>query len=733
MRLLPAAPMPPRRPVVRRHHGDEVVDEYAWLADRDDPVVLAHLEQENRYAEAVTESLEPLRRRIVAEIRARTQETDLSVPVAYRSWWYYSRTVEGQQYPLHCRVPVVPGAGRPRVDDPTAHHGAQAGGLPGEQVLLDGNAEAAGAEYFALGASEVSPDQTRLAYLVDLAGDERYRLRVKDIESGALVDEAVTGTGYGLVWSLDGLTLFYTRVDAAWRPHQVWRHRVGTPARDDVLVFQEDDERFWTGLTSSRDERLLVIQVASKSTSEVWLLDLAHPDQPAWVVAPRQEGLEYDVEPAGDGLLIVHNAVHRDFELAWAPLTTSAGSSVSDWSTVVAPGPGERIVAADAFAGHVLVSMRRDGLTGLRVLPRRPGAPGWFEPGWDIPVDEPLFTLHLGDNPQWQTTSLQLIRESFVTPRTVLEIDVGTRQQSVLKRQPVLAGFDPADYVQRRIWATAADGVRIPVSVLSRSDVVPDGSAPGLLYGYGAYEMSLDPWFSVPRLSLLDRGVVLAFAHVRGGGEFGRSWYEQGRLDAKKTSFTDLLAVAGHLLDAGWVGPARLGLQGGSAGGLLVGATLNLTPDLFRVVWAEVPFVDTLTTILDPSLPLTVPEWEEWGNPLANPQVYRYLKEYAPYENVVTAAYPAVLATTSLNDTRVGYSEPAKWVARLRAATTSDPHQRPVLLRTEMVAGHGGRSGRYAAWDQWAWEAAFVLDQLDAGALPKRRPASTGTVWTGPQ
>jgi oligopeptidase B len=685
---------------VREHHGDRVVDPYEWLRDKEDPEVIAHLEAENAWAEERTAHLEPLRSAIFEEIRSRTQETDLSVPAAYRGWWYYSRTFEGKQYPAQCRVRVVPGQGRPVLD---------AGIAPeGEQVLLDGNVEAQGQEFFSLGAFEVDHAGARIAYAVDVEGDERFALRIKDIQTGEVLDDAVADIGYGVVWSLDGRYVFFTRLDDSWRPHQVWRHEVGSPAEDDVLVFQEDDARFWTGLGSSRDDRFLVIASGSKLTTEVRLLDAAHPLEPPRVVAPRREGVEYDVEPAGDRLLITHNADNPDFDIAQAPLDATGPEQ---WTPFVASQPGERIVDVEAFAGHVVVSLRREGLTALRVLPRD-ASPAGFGPAREITFDEPLYSVGTGNNPEYDATALQVVFESLVTPRTISDYDVATGELTLLKRQPVLGGYDPTAYEQRREWATAPDGTRVPISLVYRRGTEPDGTAPGLLYGYGAYEITYDPYFSVARLSLLDRGFVYAMAHVRGGGEMGRRWYDDGKMDRKVNTFTDFIACADHLVETGWVAPDRLVAEGGSAGGLLIGAVVNMAPDRFRAVHAAVPFVDALTTILDPSLPLTVPEWEEWGNPLHDHEVYRYMRSYTPYENITAREYPAILATTSLNDTRVHYVEPAKWVARLRETVTNDEVKRPILLRTEMVAGHGGRSGRYDAWKQYAWELAFLMDQV---------------------
>ena len=686
-----------------------VVDPYEWLRDKEDPAVLAHLEAENDYAEGVTADLEPLREAIFEEIRSRTQETDLSVPVASGPWWYYSRSFEGSQYSVECRSPRVGGAPRP-MPEPGSD-------VEGEQTLLDSNAVAEGHDFFALGALTVSPDHQRLAYAVDTAGDERFALRVKDLGTGAVIDTAVDEVGYGCVFSLDGQHVFYTRVDEQWRPHQVWRHEVGTPSTDDVLVHQEDDERFWMGVGASRDDRWLMIGLGSKSTSEVRILDAADPTGDFRVVAPRREGVEYDVEPAGDRLLIVHNADSIDSDLAWAPLDAT---SADQWQTLLRAEPGERFQGIDAFDDVAVLSLRRDGLTCLRVLDRDPGQPSGFAGHHDLAFDEPVYAVGLGDNPESATTTLQLVFESLVTPKTVYDYDVVSREFQLLKRQPVLGDYDPTQYAQRREWATAADGTRVPMSLVYPAGAEPDGTHPGVLTAYGSYEISSDPYFSVARLSLLERGFVYAIAHVRGGGELGRAWYDQGKLASKKNTFTDFLSCAEHLVDGGWVSPDRLVAEGGSAGGLLIGAAVNLAPTRFRAVHAAVPFVDALTTILDPSLPLTVVEWEEWGNPLADPEVYAYMKSYSPYENVHPAAYPAVLATTSLNDTRVFFTEPAKWVARLRDNTTNGPAERPVLLRTEMVAGHGGKSGRYDAWRQVAWEWAFLVDQVGATTKDSR-------------
>jgi oligopeptidase B len=701
----PAPPVARRTETLREHHGDVFVDHYEWLRERDDPDVRAHLDAENAYAEVRTAHLAPLRERIFGEIRGRVQETDLSVPVRSGDWWYYTRTVEGSAYAIHARSPVTEPALRPVLDGDAP--------IPGEQVILDGNVAAAGHDYFSLGALSVSADHRRVAYGVDVTGDERFDVTVADIATGVVLDSSVTGTGYGVEFSFDGEWIWHTRVDEAWRPHELWRHRIGTPGEDDVLVHREDDERYWMGVGASRDDRWVLLGLGSRTTSEVWLLDATTPEADFRCVAPRTEGVEYDVEPVGDRLLITHNRDRADFDLAVAPATAT---SAEDWVPVLVGGEGQRILGVDGFDDFAVVSLRTGALPALAILPKDPSAATGFGAPVPIRFDDEIHSVGIGDNPESATATIQVVHESFVSPRSVLDVDVATGERILLKQQPVRGGYDPAHYVQRREWVLADDGARIPLSIVHRAGIQPDGTNAALLTAYGAYEMSSDPYFSIARLSLLDRGVVYAVAHVRGGGELGRSWYEAARYERKARTFDDVLAAGHHLVGTGWAAPDRLGLEGGSAGGLLVGATVNREPGLFRVAHAQVPFVDPLTTILRPDLPLTVGEWEEWGNPLDSAEVYAAMKAYAPYENIAAADYPAILATTSLHDTRVYFTEAAKWVAALRATVTSDPVTRPILLRTEMAAGHGGRSGRYAAWEQVAWEWAFVLDQLGIDA-----------------
>ncbi|MEV6373900.1 S9 family peptidase [Micromonospora musae] len=688
-------PQAKRVPAERKHHGDTVIDEYAWLAAKDDPETIAYLTAENDYTEARTAHLAELREQLFEETRRRTQETDLSVPTRKGGYWYYARTVEGQQYGVQCRRAVRDGETEP----PVSVDGAP---LDGEEVLLDGNQLAEGHDFFALGAFDVSPDGRWLAYSTDFSGDERFTLRVKDLSTGELLPDEVPDTFYGSAWSSDASVLFYVTVDDAWRPYRVWRHTIGSPSAEDAVVHQEDDERFWVGVELTRSEKFVVIDVHSKITSEVRVIPAGNPTGLPAVVAPRRQGVEYTVEHHGHRFLILHNDGAEDFALAY----TSADAP-GDWVPLVEHSPGTRLESIDAFADHLVVSLRTNGLTGLRVLPIGGGD------GYDIDFPEPLYSVGLDANPEYRTGQIRLHYSSLITPDSVYDYDLVTRQMVLRKQKPVLPGpdgrpYDPDAYEQHRDWALADDGTRIPISLVLRKGTPRDGSAPCELYGYGSYEASMDPWFSVARLSLLDRGVVYAVAHIRGGGELGRRWYEQGKLLAKKNTFTDFVACARHLVESGWTADDRLVARGASAGGLLMGAVANIAPDAFAGIVAQVPFVDALTSILDPSLPLTVTEWEEWGNPLDDPEVYAYMKSYTPFENVTAVDYPAILAVTSLNDTRVLYHEPAKWIARLRATAPQGDY----LLKTEMGAGHGGPSGRYDSWREEAFINAWILDRL---------------------
>ncbi|MCT9001836.1 S9 family peptidase [Microbacterium memoriense] len=694
--LLP--PVAPVRPITRIHHGDEVVDEYEWLRAKDDPEVIAHLEAENAYTEARTAALEPLRERIFQEIKSRTLESDLSVPTREGDWWYYGRSVEGQQYGIHCRAPLTdPADWTPPVLSPGVD-------VPGEQVLLDGNIEADGLEFFSLGSFDVSVDGTLLLYGVDSEGDERYTLRIRDLGTGKDLPDVIEQTSSGAMFSPDGRFVVYTTVDDAWRPDTVWLHEVGTPASDDVTLFHESDERYWVGAGFTRSQRYLVIEVGSSITSEEYLVDAADLRSEPRSIWPRREGVEYSATHAvvdgEDVLYILHNHDALDFEL----VRVSAANPTGPRAVVLAHEPGRRLLDVSAFRDWGVVSYRREGLARMGMLDYATDRVD------ELDFAEELYSAGAAGNPEWAPPLVRLGYGSFVTPGTVYDYVVATGEFLLRKRQPVLGGYDADDYAQSRVWATASDGVRVPISLVWKTSfgTPGDGPRPVHLYGYGSYEHSIEPGFSVARLSMLDRGVIFAVAHVRGGGEMGRQWYEDGKLGHKRNTFTDFVACAHELVASGVTTPDRMVAEGGSAGGLLMGAVANIAPEMFAGILADVPFVDALTTILDPSLPLTVIEWDEWGDPLHDPEVYAYMKSYTPYENVRTdVAYPRILAATSLNDTRVFYVEPAKWVARLRAVGAD------ALLKCEMVAGHGGVSGRYNAWRQRAFELAWLLDVLD--------------------
>lgn len=654
-------------PHVHLRHGLEVPDPWHWLSDRNDPGTVPYLEAENAYAEQFFDSLAELRETIFTEIRTRTQETDLTVPVTKGAWSYYTRTVEGLDYPIHCRRP----AGDP--DGP-------------EQVMLDENQAAQGTDYFALGVFDVSPDGHRLAWAADLDGSERHTLLVRDLASDLDLEDRIEGVYYGSAWSSDGSSLFYVRTDEAMRPYQVWRHDLGH--NEDTLVFTEADESFYVGLGLTRSEGFVVISSASKTSSETWLIPADDPRRAPQVVAERTGDHEYDVDHQGDRLLILTNDAAEDFRVMETPVHSPGRAH---WRELVAHEPGTRISDLDAFEDFVVLSEWSGGTERLRIL----HDDGRVEV---LGFDEPVHSVFLGSNPQFATRSLRLGYQSMTTPASVLQHDLDTGSRQVLKQTPVLGGVDLTRYRAERHWATSADGTQVPYDLMVPTD--RDVSAV-LLYGYGSYEVSVPPYFSIPRLCLLDRGVAFALAHPRGGGEMGRQWYLDGKLEHKRHTFEDYVACGEDLAARG----LTVVIRGGSAGGLLVGAAMTMRPDLFAAVVAEVPFVDVLTTMLDESMPLTITEWEEWGNP-NDRAMYDYMATYSPYDNVAPVDYPALYATAGFNDPRVSYHEPAKWVAKLRAISTGT---RPILLRTELGAGHGGPTGRYDEWRDEARVLAFVL------------------------
>jgi oligopeptidase B len=709
-------PAAPRRPHVISAHGDNREDPWFWLRQREDPAVLAYLEAENAYTEETTAPLAGLRSGLFEEMKARIKETDMSVPTRRGPWWYYSRTEEGKDYGIHCRRPArglqeLPPAGEPGED---------------EEILLDENVLAEGSDYFAVGSAAVSHDHRWLAYSTDLRGDEKYELQFRPLEAGvAAAPESVPGTGYGLAWSAAADHVFYVRMDEAQRPFQLWRHQVGSDPAGDVLVFEEADRRFSLGTGSTRDTAWVLVGLHSTNTTEWLAIPSDDPLAEPRVVLPRREGVEYAVDhltpSAGGGgwFLVLTNDEAQDFRVLAAPdgVALAAPARSAAWREVIPHRPGTRIEDVDAFGRALVLSERAEAQTQVHVLPlpagEDPFADDLLQGGWIVPSIESPASTWLGANPEPDAPALRTGRMSLVTPSSVLQITLDDREETLLKQEPVLGDFDPSRYTTYREWAVAPDGTRVPLSVVHRKDLqLP---APMVLYGYGAYEMSIDPSFSPHRLSLYDRGVAFAIAHVRGGGEMGRAWYEDGRMEHKENTFSDFIACGRHLLDAGIALRGRLVGRGASAGGLLIGAVANQAPDLFRALVAEVPFVDCVTTMLDDELPLTVGEWEEWGNPLADESAYRRMLTYSPYDNVTgqnpdgsVRTYPDLFVTAGLNDPRVAYWEPAKWVAKLRSES---PTTR-VLLKTELGAGHGGPSGRYEAWKEEALVYAFLLDVL---------------------
>ena len=711
-----APPVAPRRQHVREFHGDRFEDPYEWLRDTQSPEVLAHLEAETAFAESSTARLSGLRETLFQEVRSRVQETDLSVPWRRGDWWYFSRTVEGGEHAEQCRVPAdAPGSGSRDWEPPQVAAGER---LPGEQTLLDGNARARPHDFWSLGAFDVTHDGTRMAWAEDTTGDERFTVRVHDLASGRTLDDEIPGTSYGAFLSPDGRAVYYTEVDDAWRPWRLRRHVLGTPLSQDRIVAQEDDPGLWLGAELSSDRRWIVIEAACSEYSEISILPADAPaDEPPRIVVPRSERVLAAAEPlridGRDVVLLQHDHQAPDARLSLVELERIGGAMDALQAVdVVAPREGLRVLGFAATEHHLVVEVREDTLPGLRVLPLAGlGTARQPEPAvLDVPGELTAVSL---THAEPDSPVLRFTAESFVIPRRVFDLvlDSPARElpEPVLRRrQPVQGGYDPSAYTVRRDWAEAQDGTRIPLTLIRRADSAEP--APAIVCAYGSYEISMDPSFSYSRISLLDRGAVWAIAHVRGGGELGRRWYEGGKKAVKQRTFTDVVAATRHLGAREDIDRDRVALMGGSAGGLLVGAVLNLAPELYCAAVAAVPFVDPLTSILMPELPLTALEWEEWGNPLESADVYRTMKAYSPYENVAARDYPPILAVTSLHDTRVLCVEPAKWIAALRHANPERAEQ--LLLRIEMAGGHGGASGRYQQWRDNAWEDAWVLERL---------------------
>jgi len=671
-------PRAEKRPEVIELHGDRRVDPYAWLRDRNDPEVLAYLRSENAFTARRMKGTRVLQRRLFREIRARIKETDLDVPVKVDDYSYYTRTVRGKQYAIHCRR-------RDRGAGP-------------EEILLDENVLAKPHSFFSLGQLRVSPDHRLLAYTVDTKGNERCVLHLKDLRTGRMRRDTLHDVD-SVAWSTSNRSLLYTVLDNAHRPHKIFLHHLGQKQSDDQLVHHETDDAVYCAVSLSRSRRFLFIDLHAKTTSEVRFLPADRPDAKPRVIEPRKTGIEYGVDHAGDHFFITHNERAINFKIVRAPV---ASPGKKHWKTVIAHRADVLVEGVDLFADHLVVHERERGLPHMSIRPHSGVR------GHRIGFDEPAYDVGASHNPNFDTHKLRFIYTSLVTPASVYEYDMRSRRRELLKTTPVLGGYKPARYRTERIWARGADGSEIPISLVYRRGTRRDGRSPLLLNGYGSYGLSRDPAFSSIRLSLIDRGVIFAIAHIRGGSELGRRWYEDGKFLRKQNTFHDFIACAEHLVRRRYTSPKRLAISGGSAGGLLMGAVINMRPELFRVVLASVPFVDILNTMLDPSLPLTVTEYDEWGNP-ADPKYYEYIKSYGPYENVREQDYPAMLVTAGLNDPRVGFWEPAKWVARLRDMKTDDNE---LLLKTEMGSGHFGASGRYNMFKEIAFEYAYLLTRL---------------------
>jgi oligopeptidase B len=619
----------------------------------------------------------PLREELYHEILGRIQETDLSVPVKRDDYFYYTRTEEGKAYSIQCR---------------------QRGGPDGpEEILLDSNVLAEGQKYFRLGNFAVSPDHRLLAYSTDLEGDEAYTIQVKNLETGDLLPDRIANTYYTLEWANDNRTFFYTVLDETKRPYRAFRHALG--AVSDTLVYQEDDGRFALGLGKTRSRRFVFIELSSPLTSELRYLEAADPHGDFRVMLPRRQGVEYDASHHGEYFYIRTNDGAKNFRLM---RTSVANPSMENWHEVIPARADVTIEGVDSFEDHLAVYERERGLETICI---RDGL-GAFSHYIDFP--EPVYTVSASGNAEYTTNLLRFNYTSLVTPTSVFDYNVRTRQRELKKQYEVRGGYDASQYQSERIFAKAPDGVEVPISLVYRRGFERHGTSPLLLYGYGAYGHSIDPRFSSDRLSLLDRGLVFAIAHIRGGAELGEVWHDQGKLLQKRNTFSDFIACAEHLISTRYTASDRLAIMGGSAGGLLMGAVLNMRPELFHAVIAKVPFVDTLNTMLDPTLPLTMSEYEEWGNP-EEKQYYDYIRSYSPYDNVAAREYPTMLVTAGLNDPRVSFWEPAKWVAKLRALKKDS---NVLLLKTDMGSGHFGPSGRYEGIKEVAFDYAFLLDSL---------------------
>ena len=685
-----SVPLPPVARIAHKEtplHGVVLVDDYAWLRDKQNPEVTAYLEAENAYAEAVMAPLTGLRDELYQEMLSHVKQTDVSVPYQNGNWWYYTRTEEGRQYPIHCRT-----HGSPNATEDTP-----------EQIVLDGNLLAEGQAFFSIGAIDITDDGRWLAYSTDTTGFRQYTLHIKDLVSGETLASQIERVG-SVVWAADNRTLFYTVEDEEQkRQYQLWRHCVGQTT-EDVLVYQDDDERFNLGAGRTRDGKFVVMESASHTATESWALAAGEPEGAFTLISARSDMHEYSIDHRNGLWFIRTNDRGRNFRLVTAPVATPGRDH---WTELIPHRDGVMLEEMDLFARFFIACEREDGLPKLSLW-RFGGDGPEAVPAGEIAFPEPAYSAQPHINRIFDTLSFRYAYQSLVTPSSVYEYELASGQSTLLKQLEVPGGFDRTLYASERIHATAADGVLVPVSLVYRKDRRKAGENPLYVYGYGSYGYSLPLGFSSNRLSLLDRGVIMAYAHIRGGGDLGEPWHDAGKMLVKRNTFTDFIAAVEHLTAAGFGDRGRVAIEGGSAGGLLMGAVVNLKPEIFRAVVSHVPFVDVMNTMLDATLPLSVPEYEEWGNP--NEDTYfHYMLSYSPYDNLKAGSYPAMLVKTSLHDSQVMYWEPAKYVAKLR---TLKRDGNPLLLVTNMKAGHGGASGRYDYLKEIAFDYAFLLREL---------------------
>ncbi len=678
----PAAPVAKKIPVTTLLHGDTRVDEYAYFRDRNHPETIPYLQAENAYTDAMTAHTAELQDRIYQEIVGRIREDDSNVPVPRDGWFYYSRTEKGKQYPIYARKRGTLAAA--------------------EEVYFDQNVEAAGFEFYQLGGMEVSPDHQRLAVLVDTNGYEDFVLRVKDLRTGEWLPDRIEKLSWGLAWADDNATLFYMTPDSAKRGDKVWRHRVGTAREQDELVYHEPDVLFNASVQRARSGAWILIGSGSFTSSEWRVIPSATPAATPRVLAPRRQGVEYEVEAGAGYFYIVTNERAQNFKVMRASFDAAGPAEWEEW---LPHDPDVFIEGVLALKGHLVVQQRREGLRRLRVTDLALLGP---QATHEIAFPEAAYGVSLGGNAEFVTKTLRFTYSSLITPNSVYDYALDTRVRELRKRDEVLGGFDPTQYEVERVNVPARDGTLVPVSMVYKKGLKRDGSRPLLLYAYGSYGATMEPTFSSVRFSLVDRDFTYAIAHVRGGQEMGRGWYVAGKMMQKMNTFTDFIDAGEYLVREGYTSRDRLAANGGSAGGLLMGAVANMAPDLFRVIVADVPFVDVINTMLDASIPLTAQEWEQWGNP-ATPEHYTYMRQYSPYDNVERKPYPRMLVISGINDSSVAYWEPTKWVARLRDRKTDT---NPLLLRMHMGAGHGGASGRYERYREMAFRYAFIVDQV---------------------